>query len=581
MRILIDRGVRVAARVSACRYMANWPDQGGGGIVLSGRSLLMSGGMALPRCQTPTKRAWNRGQILHLLDSTRLITQVSIDTQMRLHIDHVGWDEYWLAARKTGQHDVMLEQLKSAWASYVESGFRFEKRRGYCFSYFQLLNAALKACLKSQRHTANLETLSRVLAFETFGLSLADQGDQVVAGATSTVRHPGYLLATLKMPTVLDTGEHLPLILPPQTSPGRMYYHYRQHRLSRNSDAGLLTYLAVDQIVRPASFRAVGMLEKAVSGGTDPFAAERAKRLARGGINAYLEFWLREHAGTKNVPIDLIDLGAGSGLVASRLCGEIVNTLAQVGRSPKFRIWLIDLAVSKPIRFFSSRSISQHINSIQVLGADYRQWIDQGESLPVCEGVRLVLMSRFLNNLSDFSIRALDSADALGQPVESLKQAARESCPTSCLAPEGPGPERLVVSNTRMRLANGRTFKQFSLSQYFLGLDLLTKSSSVGTDPHALRQSAFLPVRSFRPNCILTQTGKSLLGTLARLSNLVVIQDADMRPEDVEAHCHATQLDDLTVMDTTRLAGLRGHYSYVIGRRSDSILKSMEGDRIW
>jgi len=153
--------------------------------------------------------------------------------------------------------------------------------------------------------------------------------------------------------------------------------------------------------------------------------------------------------------------------------------------------------------------------------------------------------------------------------------------PVRCLAAEGDGQERLIASNARLRLTEGCTFRQFSLSPYFLGLKLALDARTPRLrDEHAGR-SVFLPVRSFRQACLLTQSGDSLLGALARKSNLLVIQDADMRPQEMKEHCDTFGLDDLAALDTTRTAGLRGHFSYVVGRRTDAALQGLKGNRLW
>ena len=161
-----------------------------------------------------------------------------------------------------------------------------------------------------------------------------------------------------------------------------LYYHYRQHRLSRDSDISLLSYLAVNNKIRAASFGAISMLEKGVADSTDPFAAERAVRLARAGILDYLQAWCVAHGNVEVVPVDLIDLGAGSGWVSARLCRLIGSALSDIGRSPRFRIRFVDLLMSEPTRFFTSEGIEKYIDSIEVASVDYRQWLAHGLVFP-------------------------------------------------------------------------------------------------------------------------------------------------------------------------------------------------------
>ncbi len=46
-------------------------------------------------------------------------------------------------------------------------------------------------------------------------------------------------------------------------------------------------------------------------------------------------------------------------------------------------------------------------------------------------------------------------------------------------------------------------------------------------------------------------------------------------------YCRTACLDDLMTLDTTRVAGLRGHFSYLIAKRSDPVLRHVGGDRLW
>ena len=54
-----------------------------------------------------------------------------------------------------------------------------------------------------------------------------------------------------------------------------------------------------------------------------------------------------------------------------------------------------------------------------------------------------------------------------------------------------------------------------------------------------------------------------------------------MRPRDMKEHCARFDLADLAALDTTRTAGLRGHFSYAMGRRADSILQCLEDERTY
>jgi hypothetical protein len=544
------------------------------------RSALLTDVPSQPGSAGETRKTVNRGRLLRALESARLVTRVVVGTQAQLLVEDQEWGDYWLPVKQISQADHVLDSLESIWSAYVHGNFPRDLLRDYCCHYFQLLDRVLEWRLAEPENDLTAAALRRVLGFECFGISNAGSGS-VLAAATSTVRNPAYLLTKLRTPAVLDSGEHLPLIPTSTSAPGQLFYHYRQHRLSHDSSSTILSYLDVDHGNRSQSFHAVALLEEAIAAGTDPFAVERAARMARAGVLDYMCDWVAAGNQHNEVTVELVDLGAGSGLVAAKLCGEIAKCLARLDRASRFRIWFVDLSMSRPARFFASKGIAEYVDSIEVVASDYREWLDQHRFLPECSGIRLVLISRFLNNLSDFAIRCIEQDSASDIAGSLVMCGASEHEPTYCLAANGPGPERLVVSNARLWLETGRTFKQASLSRYFLGLRLATASGREDRAARIRDRCLHLPVRTFRPDCLLTRQGGSVLGTLGRQANLLAVQDADMRPSDLRAHCSSTQLDDLMVLDTSRHAGLRGHFSYLVAQRTDPLAVSLPGERIW
>ncbi|UCD56755.1 MAG: hypothetical protein JSV16_13140 [Candidatus Hydrogenedentota bacterium] len=547
---------------------------------MAGNAVLLADASLHVRSASKAKKILNRGQLLRALESKCVITKIISSPQGRFAVERRGWEEYWAPVGRISETAYLLDSLEDVWSAYIEGGFPAELRRNYCYRYFRLLDRILKWRLAKPESEEISAALSCVLGFECFGISTADS-DSVSAAATSTMRNPSYLLTKLRSPKVLDSGEHLPLILTTDHGVARLCYHYRQHRLSKDSDIAILSYLDVDHAGRSSSFSTVGLLEQALAEGIDPFASERATRVARAGILDYLKGWTEARRNGDAITIELIDLGAGSGLVAARLCNVIAKYLISLGKAPRLRIQFIDLSMSHPARFFASGEIAKRVDDIAVVASDYRDWLVQSRELSGCDGIRLVLISRFLNNLSDFAIHSCEADEAselAGFPIE---HNLMECLPTYCLAPEGPGPERLFASNARVWLEAGRTFKQASLSPYYLGLMWTSAFSSKGLHPRDIDSRVHYPVRSFSPTCLLTRQGHSILGTLGQKANLIIVQDTDMSATVIRDHFHSTCLEDLVVLDTTRSAGLRGHFSYLIAQRDDSLVQELPGDHIW
>jgi hypothetical protein len=151
--------------------------------------------------------------------------------------------------------------------------------------------------------------------------------------------------------------------------------------------------------------------------------------------------------------------------------------------------------------------------------------------------------------------------------------------PRHCLAPGGKGAEALVISNTRLTLANGRTFAQASLSDFYRGMHIISRLEG-STDPP--EEGLFLPVRSFNPECLATSAGESVLSCLVDNCDYIVIEDADLRPHDLIEHMKTYSLHSVHIRDVTKAMGLTGNYAYIIWPKNRPKKEpDFGGKRIW
>lgn len=158
-------------------------------------ALLLTDAVPRSRDGSVAKKLLNRGQLLRMLETKRLVTEIRIDAQARLTLDHVGWEEYWLPVKLMGQTDGLLRNLETAWSAYIDGGFPAAMRREYCLRYFQLLHAVIERWLTDPTKETSGAALRQVVGFESFIIvSLLDTDGEAAAAATSTVRDPAYLL---------------------------------------------------------------------------------------------------------------------------------------------------------------------------------------------------------------------------------------------------------------------------------------------------------------------------------------------------------------------------------------------------
>lgn len=250
-----------------------------------------------------------------------------------------------------------------------------------------------------------------------------------------------------------------------------------------------------------------------------------------------------------------------------------------MGFDPKFRLWFVDLEPADPTRFFRTKKLRSFVDSLTFLGDDYRNWLSKPQPLPATSGLRIALVSRLFNNLSRFSIRCFSKEDLLPfLDKMAVSPNFGRHLPSLCLAPGGSGGESLAISNARVALQEGRTFAQLSLSEFYYGLYLISTSNGSVENPG---ERIFLPVRTINPECLITLDGKSVISRLSEKCDYVIIEDADLRPQDLVTHMAGFSLHSLAVQDMTKALGLTENHAYVVWFRTGAEEPTFSGERIW
>ncbi len=504
------------------------------------------------------------------------MTGIKVLDDGRFFAETKDWDSYWNSLRELGYNELNegLDQLHSAWRIYIRSGFDAAFRREFCFRYFVLLEDVLSSLQKANGSHSGINGLKTMLGFECFALNLADDSEAPAAGIC-TLRNPCYLLAKLKMPDALDDPRFLPIITVNTTTPSELFYHYRQYNLSIDSPMSLMFYPAVSIAKRVASFRLINSLAGGIGYSIDPRTRERAQRLYQCIIRPLLETNYFVRNGT--IYVEFVDVGAGSGSLTSRICWEIQSKSSSIGSRLKFRLWFVDLGLTDPARFFHNERFSGLIDSSVFLSNDYRAWLNETQPLPQADGLRIAIVSKLFNNLSQFHIRRLSGEEySVFLNGQSTDSGVPSYLPSICLAPSGKGPKSLLVSNSHTTLHDGRTFAQASLSRFYERLFLLGAANSEDISADSLA----VPVRTFNPSCLLTFDGRSVISRLAELCDCVLIEDADLRQHDLIEHMTQFSLQSTVVFDVTKALGLMENHAYVVCPKKNREL-NFTGKRIW
>ena len=522
-------------------------------------------------------RIHGRGLLLSTLEKETILTRINILDGGRFTIERKDWDSYWhpLYKLENRKVDENLDAFHSTWRGYIHSGLNSQLRQEFCFRYFSLLDVILSMRSESE-DTTWINALHTVLGFECFGITSSAPDSEVLGAGTYTIRNPCYLLAKLKMPDVLDDPQFLPIVTVAGTKKPELFYHYRQYTLSLDSPASLMFYPAVSEEKRSASFKLLNSLAGIVRHAADPWTSERAQLLFRSIVHPIIR--TIKPVGVGTLLLELVDVGAGSGSLASRLCHYVQKVGAAEGFTPKFRLWSVDLEIADPTRFFRKKNLRSLVDSLFYLGDDYRSWLSREKPLPAADGLRIALISKLLDITSHFSIIFLPLNKMLSNlPKIPLFSEFEEYLPTRCLASNGKGVKELVISNSRISLPEGKGFMQISLSEFYKGIFLISSNEAENN----VEKEVYLPVRTFNSECLITLNGKSVISCLADNCDYIIIEDADLAPEDLIAHAKAFSLFSITIYNMTKALKLKGNYAYVIWSKKKAAAPAIMGEQIW
>ena len=162
--------------------------------------------------------------------------------------------------------------------------------------------------------------------------------------------------------------------------------------------------------------------------------------------------------------------------------------------------------------------------------------------------IRVAIVSKLLNNLSAFNIRALSDNEALAVFLRARLPSDLSDCrPDLCLTPGTAGPEKLGVSNSRIELHDGRTFVQPSLSDYYEAL--LRVTDFPAGRPAEREPILYALIRSFSPASLITLDGTSIISLLLQHSDYLIIEDTDLRTKDLSGHLQEFSLASVAAQD--------------------------------
>ncbi len=473
----------------------------------------------------------NKADLASAFVSKEIVTAIEIDCHGRIEIKKQGWDFYWNIKEALPERESFL-YFKKAREAYFDSGFQLDYLSEYCYRYFILL----AKWLDYRNSPFALELLSKLLSLENFAIHWYGNKTGIAAGTTSH-RNPAYLLSYLSKKSSNDDPKYLPIIMLWSSSGNKLFYHYRQYRISNDPDFSIFVYPATNLDDRGESFTLIESFANGFTRKSDPRSKPRAQLLAESVILPFIKSLLAEDNATKR-DVNIADLGGGSGIMLRHIWEHILDKDCTAKGNWYLSGSIVGLRVQNPARHFSKGAIRANLSYLDYQQIDYINWIDkQPETLQS----DILLLCRLLNNLSLFNIESTDDEGKLwyiaGQQHSPEIIVNQKYSPVYCLDPKNYCPENLIHTNAKIRLsADCSAYRVISLTGYYKAM-----STCMGTD--AKDDCYYYPVRKFNHLSLLNSNGRSVIGKLSKIANLTVIEDVDLTANYLAKHIQEHNID--------------------------------------
>jgi len=485
---------------------------------------------------------YNQRLLRNALREARIITSIDVTAGRRIRIASTNWDEYW---GRCGPWAAEVAQLKAAWTALIAGQFAAGLRHEFVRAYFHLLRVCLDSYAREQ---GSLAILRRLVGFETIRVS-GDCGGS--AAAILTARHPAYLLSRLASPDAPENPKYLPLICPCGDSPGlgALYWHYRRIPLIRTRGVQLFVYPTAEVGDRPLSHALIGQLFACLTPKSDPWIRERSQSLFDGVFGQLVTRFASPR-------LHLVDMACGSAKVTMTLCKKASATHRKL-----FDLTLIDVVRGSKSIANSFYRNPRVFGNVVFRRESLSDWIDKNADNPQIR-FDVALLLRACDLFSHFSIETMSFQDANASFCQNkmCDVDSRVLRPEDLIESNSPGSIQHGIGQFTFK--NGRTFRQFSASDYFKALYIVA-----GGTPSANENVLYVPLRVFDDEVLVLPSGRSLIAQLLRMTNHLVIEDADLLPRHLEQHFKEFALDGLSITDLTEQAKRRGATVFLIERK--------------
>ncbi|MDO4588180.1 MAG: hypothetical protein Q4C95_12965 [Planctomycetia bacterium] len=482
----------------------------------------------------------------------------------RLRVVTVSLEDLWPAKLRG---DEVLDEFASCYfiarERYFSSHFNPKLSEDYVYRYFVLLEHILN---KLQRNSEYSRLLEHLLTMDVCGVYHNDSIKPDFA-AVFSLRNPVYLLSRLRYPNLEDSAKFLPLVALPKDKDdleNRYFYHYRQFTspLKNNDDMKIFSYIPLEQENREMAFRLFFDFSSLLSYKKDPRIEARARKLSQYVFIPVLCNYFKNQKG-QIFPFRFADVGCGSGFLGKSILSQCLDFAKSYFRQQLSLDWtLIDIDLKNTKSLIKEKKVFRSLSRFSCVRKDYFDWYynvckDRQKTLTENK-YDLLLISRLLNNFSDFTIEWVDDwyqvSKLGGKKLDYHSWISQDYLPRKALNNTSRSVINIIDTCGRVRLLRGTTYRQASLSPYFSGLYFLRNNAFPKCD---MSRAIFFCARRYNDQCLSLKNGESLLTGLCKLAKYVVIEDVDFDYREFHRHCKKSNLiGKIHLLDLTQKAKL-------------------------
>ena len=510
----------------------------------------------------------------HLISSARrsgqLIKRLDLRLRFGFDIETIDWQDYWqnaIESVRSSEFCTKLESLRLARTAYFANPRNENCAKDYCRNYFEFLHDAVHSEDLGQHQWKVLRCL---VGLETIPVYWQKTSCPDLI-AVNTKTNPVYLLSRIHQPKSWDNIRFLPMVGygsfgqdNEQKNP--LYHQYRRITGGRSESTTLLTYIPVAIEDRKNSFIAWQHLAASLTRKKDTLIGTRSQCLSEQVAQPIIQKLPGFEQSPEKV-LRIADLGGGSGDLTKAIIENVLSSNSATTDSIRIALTIVDFDFPDMRRHLKKTAFFRSLISLKCHRKDFLDWTLEKSSpsdkteievkvkmseQQASKPFDLIFLFRLLNNMSDFGIEKATTLDDVRTVTDGKlsEQDWRDGkyYPHRAIAMNQL--QKIVLSTTQVTLNSQTTWCVASLSDYFQALSYLSREETeIHRPENKPHNSIFFPVRKLDLDKIRYKQGRNFFEDLCRLCHFVLVEDIDLRSDDLRHYLHLHGLLHLKVID--------------------------------